>query len=69
MTTANSSVDLRRRARALAAEVSAFWPGLDHGDGTLYTIAREALDEDLDVTASRVAEIAREAEADAALER
>lgn len=58
-------VSLDTLARGLASEVSARWPSLDHGDGVLYVIARNAIDEDVSVTAERVAEIAREAEEEA----
>ena len=67
MTTTNTNT-LNDRARTLADEVSARWPALDHGDGALYTMASEALDDDASVTAERVAEIAREAESYAAAE-
>lgn len=61
------TVDARWTARQLAAEVAAM--GGDDGTGDLRVIVDYALRDDPNVTADEVANIVREARADAAAER
>jgi hypothetical protein len=56
-------------AQELAHEASLLAPDTDDGSGTLFIIARDALMTDPAATAADVIQIAREAAADAALER
>lgn len=56
------SVPAWEAAKALAREVSARWPSLDHGDGALHVIATSALETDPATSADDVAKIARDAE-------
>lgn len=57
------------QAAELAAEVSARWPSLDHGDGNLRVMAEQLIRDEPQATTARLAEIAREAEEEWAVER